>query len=134
MIDDIPFGLHPTSLALNKLLKGNFVTLHEEDRELGEDLVQSNEQLIKMCNSNIKRVINTRAAYDNILSNNLNQIMKLLTAVTVILTIPTMISGIFGMNVSLPMADNPYAFIIIMSITVAASFGLLFVFLKQDWL
>ncbi|MDH5533828.1 MAG: magnesium transporter CorA family protein [Candidatus Pacebacteria bacterium] len=134
MLDDILFGLHPTGLALNKLLKGKFITLHEDDRELLEDLIQDNEQLIKVCNSNIKRVINTRDAYDNILSNNLNKIMKLLTSVTVILTIPTMISGIFGMNVNLPMADNPFAFIIILSVTVAASFGLLFVFLKQDWL
>jgi magnesium transporter len=132
--DDILFGLYPNGTALTKLLKGKFVTLYEDDKELIEDLVLSNEQLIKMCNSNIKRVINTRDAYDNILSNNLNKIMKLLTAVTVILTIPTMISGIFGMNVPLPMAGNPFAFWIIISVTVASSFGLLFVFLKQDWL
>jgi magnesium transporter len=134
IFDDILFGLNPTGIALNKLLKGKFVTLLEEDEELVEDLIQDNEQLIKVCNSSIKRVINTRDAYDNILSNNLNKIMKLLTAVTVILTIPTMISGIFGMNVNLPLADNPLAFVIIISITVALSFGLLFVFLKQDWL
>jgi magnesium transporter len=134
ILDDLLFGLHPNGIALNKLLKGKFIALYEDDKELIEDLVQSNEQLIKMCNSNIKRVINTRDAYDNILSNNLNKIMKLLTAVTVILTIPTMISGIFGMNVHLPMTDNPYAFWIIISITVASSFGLLFIFLKQDWL
>lgn len=134
ILDDILFGLHPTGTALNKLLKGRYVALYEDDRELIEDLVQSNEQLIKVCNSNIKRVIHTRDAYDNILSNNLNKTMKLLTAVTVILTIPTMISGIFGMNVHLPMADHPFAFWIIISITLAFSFGLLVVFLKQDWL
>jgi magnesium transporter len=60
--------------------------------------------------------------------------MKLLTAVTVILTIPTMISGIFGMNVNIPLGDNPYAFWLIISLTVASSFGLIFLFLKQDWL
>lgn len=133
-LDDILFGLHPTGTALNKLLKGRYVALYEDDKELIEDLVQSNEQLIKVCNSNIKRVINTREAHYNIMSNNLNKIMKLLTAVTVILTIPTMISGIFGMNVPVPMADNPFAFWIIISVTLTFSFGLLVVFLKQDWL
>lgn len=133
-LDDILFGLHPTGTALNKLLKGRYVALYEDDKELIEDLVQSNEQLIKVCNSNIKRVINTRDAHYNIMSNNLNKIMKLLTAVTVILTIPTMISGIFGMNVPLPMMDNPFAFLIIISVTLTFSFGVLFVFLKQDWL
>jgi magnesium transporter len=132
--DDILFGLHPTGITLNKLLKGKFLSFDEDDRELVEDLIQDNEQLIKVCNSNIKRVINTRNAYDNILSNNLNKIMKLLTAVTVILTIPTMISGIFGMNVNIPLGDNPYAFWLIISLTVASSFGLIFLFLKQDWL
>ena len=134
IFDDILFGLHPTGIALNKLLRGKFFSLDEENKELIEDLIQSNEQLIKMCNSNIKRVISTRNAYDNILSNNLNKIMKLLTSVTVILTIPTMISGIYGMNVNLPFAANPFAFWIIISTTITLSFGLLFVFLKQDWL
>lgn len=133
-LDDVLFGLYPTGTSLTKLLKGKYVTLYEDDKELIEDLVQSNEQLIKMCNSNVKRVINTRDAYDNILSNNLNKIMKLLTSVTVILTIPTMISGIFGMNVNIPLGDNPYAFWLIISLTVASSFGLIFLFLKQDWL
>ncbi|NCN87725.1 MAG: magnesium transporter CorA family protein [Candidatus Pacebacteria bacterium] len=132
--DDILFGLHPTGISLSKLLKGKFLNLNEDDKELIEDLIMDNEQLIKMCNSNIKRVINTRNAYDNILSNNLNKIMKLLTSVTVILTIPTMISGIFGMNVHIPLGDNPYAFWMIISLATASSFGLIFVFLKQDWL
>ncbi|MCL4208496.1 magnesium transporter CorA family protein [Patescibacteria group bacterium] len=134
VLDDLLFSLYPTSITLGRLLKGRFMKLGEEEEELIEDLIQNNEQLTKMCESNSKRVINTREAYANILSNNLNKIMKLLTAVTVILTIPTMVSGIFGMNVAIPLSDHPLGFWIIIVSTAFSAIGLFFFFLRQDWI
>lgn len=134
VLDDLLFSLYPTSITLGRLLKGRFMKFTEEEAELIEDLIQNNEQLTKMCESNSKRVINTREAYANILSNNLNKIMKLLTAVTVILTIPTMVSGVFGMNVPVPLGDHPLGFLIIITLTSISSLGLFFFFLRQDWI
>lgn len=133
VIDDLLFGLYPTSITLGRLLKGRFIKFNEKEKALIEDLIQNNEQLIKMCESNSKRVISTREAYANILSNNLNKIMKLLTAITVILTVPTMISGIFGMNLTVPFAEHPLGFWFVIGGTVFSSLGLFLFFLRQDW-
>ena len=73
-------------------------------------------------------------AFGSVLSNNVNQIMKILTALTLILAIPTMIAGLFGMNVRLPMADENNAFWIILGIATTLSVLLGVVFYKRRML
>ena len=73
-------------------------------------------------------------SYKCLLSNNLNKTMKLLTSVTVILTIPTMVFSFYGMNVGLPLGGHPLAFLFILAGTVIVSFGLLAAFNKKDLL
>ena len=58
-------------------------------------------------------------AYASIISNNLNGVMKMLTSITVILAIPTLIASLWGMNVPVPMQDNPLGFAILVVSTVA---------------
>ena len=55
----------------------------------------------------------TMDAYASIISNNLNGVMKYLTSITIILAIPTMIASYWGMNVNVPMQNNPFGFVII---------------------
>ena len=57
-------------------------------------------------------------AFTGIISNNLNIVMKILTSLTIIVTIPTITAGIWGMNVALPFADHQKGFWIVMGITV----------------
>lgn len=57
-------------------------------------------------------------AYASIISNNLNGVMKTLTSITIILAVPTMISSFWGMNVGLPLQDNPFGFIVMISISI----------------
>lgn len=56
--------------------------------------------------------------FSAVVSNNLNNVMKILTSLTIVLTIPTIIGGIFGMNVSLPFSKNESAFFFISVITL----------------
>jgi len=69
----------------------------------------------------------------NVISNNLNAVMKFLASFTIILTLPTMVASFYGMNVGLPLQQSPYAF----AFTLAISFGLSLVigliFWKKDW-
>lgn len=58
------------------------------------------------------------AIISNVISNNLNNIMKVLTSITIILTIPTIIAGIWGMNVPVPWGKNPYGFLILILLNV----------------
>jgi magnesium transporter len=68
------------------------------------------------------------------MTNNLNRVLKMLAALTVVLTIPTIIGSFFGMNVAVPLANNPQAFWIILSSSVVLSLLALVVFFKNKWL
>lgn len=57
-------------------------------------------------------------AYASIISNNMNGVMKTLTSITIILAVPTMISSFWGMNVNLPLQNNPLGFIVMISISI----------------
>ncbi|MBW3538060.1 magnesium transporter CorA family protein [Candidatus Parcubacteria bacterium] len=127
--------LVPTSAILNGLLLGKKNLLfYEEDKDLIEDLLLSNRQLIETCKANLKTITNIREAYSTIMTNNLNRQIKLLTSLTIVLTVPTIIASIFGMNVPLPGANSPAAFEVILVIIAAIAATLLWVFARNKWL
>ena len=72
------------------------------DEELLEDAIVENKQAIEMANVYSSILDVTMEAYSSVISNNLNSVMKVLTSITIIMTIPTMIFSFFGMNVPLP--------------------------------
>jgi magnesium transporter len=109
-------ALLPTTAILRRLLLGRHIPLFESDQDIVEDLLLNNEQSIEGCQSNIKSIVNIREAYSTISSNNLNRSMKLLTAATVMLALPNVIFGMFGMNLPIPIANEQWAYgVIIMS-------------------
>ncbi|HEX4662566.1 MAG TPA: magnesium transporter CorA family protein [Candidatus Saccharimonadales bacterium] len=99
-------ALLPTTAILRRLLLGRHIRLYEEDQDLVEDLLLNNEQSIENCQSNIKSIVNIREAYSTISSNNLNRSMKWLTAATVLIALPNLFFGMYGMNVNLPFQTN----------------------------
>lgn len=134
IFNDFLLGLRPDNNTLEKLLTGKFVKLFEDDRELIEDLYLTNEQLVNMCQANIKYLVNIRDSYSTITSNNLNKTMKFLTSITLILTIPTMVFSFYGMNVHLPLESHPLAFLFIILGTIVVSVVLLLYFNLKDLL
>ena len=106
-------ALLPTNATLRRLSLGRYIPLFEEDQDLVEDLLLSNDQSIEACNSNIKSIINIRGAYSSISSNNLNRTMKILTFATVIVALPNTIFGMYGMNILLPYQHSKDAFIFV---------------------
>jgi len=95
-------SLRYNAKVMNRLLRGKTVKMYEEDVDLLEDVIVENSQAIEMAEiySNISK--STMDAFASMISNNLSVTMKLLTAITIMLAIPTMIAGIWGMNVDLP--------------------------------
>lgn len=132
-LNDFLSALIPTSVMLSGLVSGKYIALFEEDIDLVEDLSLNSRQLIESCKSNLKTIVNIREAYSTIMTNNLNRTIKLLTALTIILTVPTVISSIYGMNVALPLASSPYAFYLILAFTAAVLAGLFWLFNRNDW-
>lgn len=86
------------------------VKMYEEDEDLLEDVIIENKQAKEMVEMYAKILARLADTFSSIISNNQNLVMKFLAAMTIILAIPTVISSFFGMNVPVPLADNPYGF------------------------
>ncbi len=134
ILNDFISALIPTKSMLQNLLSGKFLRLYKDDEDLVEDLLLTTGQLVGMSISNQRTIITIREAYSTIMTNNLNRVIRLLTSLTIILTIPTMIASLYGMNVPLPNADSPHMFSYIIMGIVFISGILLVVFSKNRWL
>lgn len=133
-LNDFLAALVPTNAILQNLLSGKYIKLYEEDKDLIEDLQLNTNQLIDISKSNLRNIVNYREAYSAIMTNKLNQVIKLFTALTVILTIPMIVSSIYGMNVRLPFEQNPSTFYGIITILLVLSLSIGFLFWKKRWL
>jgi len=100
------------------LMKIKTLKFSEANKEFIGDLVIDLEQTYKTCKSALRSISNMRDYYSVTLSNDLNKIITILTIFTIFLTIPTLVSGIYGMNIFLPLQKLNYAFWIIMGIIV----------------
>ncbi|PIZ63449.1 hypothetical protein COY16_01965 [Candidatus Roizmanbacteria bacterium CG_4_10_14_0_2_um_filter_39_13] len=134
VLNDFHLALVRTNAVLNNLLSHNYIRLYEEDRDLIEDIFLNNDQLIQLSKENLRSIVNIRDAYSTIMTNNTNRVIRFFTSITVILTIPTIIASIFGMNVVLPYQGSPGAFIGIMVGIALISLGFVVMFLMNDWL
>jgi magnesium transporter len=103
-------SLLPTNATLRRLLVGRHIPLFEEDQDIVEDLLLNNEQSMEAIRSNLRSISNIRDAYTAISSNNLNQTITLLTLATILVALPNVFFGMYGMNVSLPFQHAEWAF------------------------
>jgi len=124
--------LVPTTAILRRLMLGRSIKLFDEDQDIVEDLLLNNEQSIEGCRSSIKTIINIREAHSTIARNNLNYTMKILTIATMLIALPNVFFGMFGMNVALPFMDESWAWLFVVGITVAATlFVIVFARMKR---
>jgi magnesium transporter len=93
-------SLKGNELTLEKMLKLDILQKYEDDKDVLEDVIIENRQAIEMCTIYSNILSGTMGAYASVISNNLNIVMKLLAAITIVMAIPNMISGLFGMNVT----------------------------------
>ncbi|MBO5003254.1 magnesium transporter CorA family protein, partial [Methanocorpusculaceae archaeon] len=103
--------------------------LSEADKDLLDDTVIENRQAFEMAQNYSATISSTMGTFASIISNNVNGIMKIFTFATVLLTVPMMIAGFFGMNVLVPFAGDAFSFwvIIIASLAVSsAAMGLVY--------
>lgn len=105
-------SLKSTETTLEKLLRGRILRLYEEDQDLLEDVIIEFKQAIEMADIYSSILDSTMEAFASVISNNLNITMKALTVITILMTIPNMVFGFYGMNVSdlpLPVTWFPMA-------------------------
>lgn len=127
-------ALVPMNNVLEAVRGGKFINLYEEDEDILQDLLIAGKQAVDICVVNIKSIKSLRDSYQAVFSNNLNKIIKLFTALTIILEIPMIMTGLFGMNVPLPFQTNVFGFIYVVMITVTISLTILIIFWIKKWL
>ncbi|MFI3166814.1 MAG: magnesium transporter CorA family protein [Bacillota bacterium] len=115
-----------TSLTANdrvlyKIRRSPDFKKYEEDQDLLEDVITENAQAIEMCSIYRDILSGTMDAYASVISNNLNIIMKLLAIFTITLTVPTVISGLWGMNLEVPFAGTSYGFYLIIAVVIVST-------------
>ncbi|WP_086285710.1 magnesium transporter CorA family protein, partial [Candidatus Enterococcus wittei] len=104
--------------------------LTEFEREELEDALIEAQQVVEMIQITSEILHQLSGTYNNILNNNLNDTMRILTVLSVLLTIPTIITGFFGMNMPLPLENNASGWIITIAISTFLWFGLSLVLRK----
>ena len=130
-LNDYLDALQPTNTAVEKILGSRLLPLYEDDRDLVEDLSIEFEQLIARCKSLLRTITNVRDSYRAVMDTRLNETIRLLTVITLAFTAPTMIAGLYGMNVDLPGENLPFTFWIIVIVCLLTSGGLALYFLRK---
>ena len=102
--------------SLHHLLK-----LYEEDEDLLEDVIIENKQAIEMVEMYSNILMNMSDTFASIISNNLNIVMKFLASITIILSVPTTIFSLWGVNVPLPFQENEWGFFLVITIAMICS-------------
>lgn len=126
------------SLSSNELLKmkmkrSDFLKIraNEELTDLFEDIIIDNSQALEMSNIYTNILNGTMDAYGSIISNNLNNVMKRLTVITIVLMVPTLFASFYGMNLDLPFSKSPYSFFYIFATSILVSIFLIAYFKKN---
>ncbi len=127
-------SLQPLKEVIEEILSGKFTILYEKDQDLLEDLLLAANQAEDLCRLSLKIISSLRNSVQIIITNQFNKTIRLLTALTIILNLPTTISSIYGMNVSLPFEKSPYAFPIIIIFIVIVAICSFFFFQRRRWL
>lgn len=127
--------LRANELVMMKMQRTNFLGIRDDEdaEDLIQDIIIDNSQALEMAQVYTNILNGTMDAFGSIISNNLNQVLRLLTSVTIVLMVPTLVASFYGMNVHLPLEDVPGAFPIVIGISLILSFIIVWLFMRKKW-
>ena len=105
----------------NKLERLPSITGNEDYKDLFDDVVIETRQAMEMCNIYRDILSGTMDAYASVISNNLNVVMKLLAVITLVISVPTLIASLWGMNVPVPFAELAWGFWLLIGISIVVT-------------
>jgi len=118
-----------TSLLYSKMIKK--LKFFEEDKEFIQDLMVESDQGLNLCRNALKTISNIRHYYSIILSNRLNRTIKILTMFTILISITSAVSSMYGMNIKLPFQEHELAFLFVILIIIMIMSGFIVYFRKK---
>ena len=126
-------ALRSNEILLLKMARTNFLGLTDEEKEFLDDLAVDMSQALEMANIYTNILSSTLDAFASIINNNMNNVLKRLTSITIILSLPALVSGIYGMNVPIPGSNSHYAFYIPIVLSLGISIVISWYFMKKKW-
>ena len=127
-------SLKANDIIMDKVLRMRTIQLTEDQADLLEDAITENRQAIDMSKIHGDILSGTMDAFASIISNNMNMVMKFLTGFTIILMIPNIISGVYGMNIATPFQGSPHAFGIVSGITIGGCLLAWLLLARKRWM
>lgn len=127
-------ALKSNELMLERLQKTQLFQAYPEDVDLLDDVLIEIRQAIDVTGISENILSQMMDAFASIISNNLNVVMKFLTSMTIVISLPTLIASLYGMNVRLPGQEHPYAFSLTLVISLITSLAVVIIFWKKNWL
>ncbi len=125
-------AIRANELLVSKMRRVDFLELEtERDRDLLEDVMIDNSQALEMSNIYTNILKSTMDTFASMISNNLNNVMKRLTSITIILMIPTLVASFYGMNVPLPFQEQHSAFLGLIIASIILSIIVLYYMRKK---
>ena len=131
-------ALRDNQLVLEKILRmikspatSKLLSFTEDDIDLLEDVIVENKQAIEMVDMHRSILEGMMDGFASIINNNVNLVMKFLAAITIVLSIPTMLASFWGMNVAVPAANMEYGFWVVLSLSVLATLVVIVYFRKK---
>ncbi len=124
-------SLNSNQIVIDKLRAQNALPHFDDDNEILDDAIIENKQAIEMATIYRDIMSGTMDAFASVISNNQNIVMKLLTALTICLTIPTLIASIWGMNVAVPFAGTTWGFWAVIGIIAVITIPVIIIMIKK---
>lgn len=124
-------SLNSNQIVIDRLRAMSTIKHYEDDDEILDDVIVENKQAIEMATIYRDIMSGTMDAFASVISNNQNTVMKFLAAITIILTIPTIIASIWGMNVGVPFAGTVWGFWAVIGIIVGVTVPVLIIMIKK---
>ena len=127
-----------TSLRTNSLMTEKLRThfssflITSDEEDLYEEIVIENKQALEMASIYTTILTSMVDAFASMVNNNLNVVLKLLTSITIVLSIPTLIASVYGMNVHLPFQDAQFGFVFIMGVTIVTTVLCVFLLWRSE--
>lgn len=126
-------SLKSNEAVLERMMRTEIVKSYPDDLELLEDVIIETKQAIEMANIYTSILSSTRDAFSTVMSNNLNIVMKKLTSITIVFAIPTVVSGLWGMNVGgVPFGHDPHGFLWVVILAVILGMLITWILFKKE--
>ena len=114
-------ALKSNQSVMERLKRGKIIKLYIEDEDILEDATIENRQAMEMVTTYSAILNGMIDVFGTMVSNNLNLVMKFLTSITILISVPTLIASVLGMNVTFPFTTGVIGFWVVIALSILAT-------------